>query len=102
MNIKLEPHRSFGKAIVKVGRQGRLTYNYYMLVDVCERLYEFQTEDAIDWVDFNIWKPNCKGFDISFNRNDKSIGHKITATGCLKKAARKRSIRPTRKIPKKS
>lgn len=102
MNIKLEPHRLFKKAIVKVGRQGRLTYNYYMLVDVCERLYEFTTEDAIDWVDFNICNLAPMGFDVSFAVSARSIGHKITATGCLKKAARKRSISSTRKIPKKN
>jgi len=102
MNIKLEPHRSFGKAIVKVGRQGRLTYNYYMLVDVCERLYELPTEDAVEWVDYNICNLAPMGFDISFAVSARSIGHKITATGCLKKAARKRSIPAARKIPKKS
>lgn len=51
--IKLEPHKDFKKAIVKRNK-GVLTYSYHKLIDVCIDLYGLTTEDAIEWVDYNI------------------------------------------------
>lgn len=68
-NIKLEPHKVFKKAIVKVGTQGRLEYGYYLLIDVCQDHYELNHEDAVEWVDYNICGLAPNGFSISYNEN---------------------------------
>jgi hypothetical protein len=52
--IKIEPHKHFKKAIHKVRRDGYITYDYWGMVEVCEKLYEMNTEDAIEWVEYNI------------------------------------------------
>lgn len=52
--IRIEPHRSFKKAIHKVRKDGYITYNYWGLVEVCEHIYEMNQEDAIEWVEYNI------------------------------------------------
>jgi hypothetical protein len=52
--IRIEPRKHFDKAIVKVRRDGYITYDYWGLVRVCERLYDFQQDDAIEWVEYNI------------------------------------------------
>jgi hypothetical protein len=72
-NIKLEPHKEFKKAIVKVCR-GRLTYGYYLLIDVCQQHYELEFDDAVEWVDYNIVGLACNGFNISYNQNASAIG----------------------------
>jgi hypothetical protein len=69
-NIKLEPHKVFKKAIVKVGRQGRLEYGYYLLIDVCQDYYDLEYEDAVEWVDYNICGLSVNGFNISYNENE--------------------------------
>lgn len=73
-NIKLEPHKVFKKAIVKVGSQGRLTYGYYLLVDLCMDHYELGLDDAVEWVDYNIVGLAINGFNISYNLNATAIG----------------------------
>ena len=52
--IRIEPHTQFKKAIHKVRKDGYITYNYWGMVDVCERLYDITKEDAREWVDYNI------------------------------------------------
>jgi hypothetical protein len=54
MNIKLEPHGQFQKAIQAVRPDGRLVYNYWRLIEVCQDLYGFTSEDATEWVEYNI------------------------------------------------
>jgi hypothetical protein len=72
-NIKLEPHKVFKKAIVKVGNQGRLEYGYYLLIDVCQDHYNLEYEDAVEWVDYNICGLAPNGFSISYNENETPI-----------------------------
>jgi len=52
--IKLEPHKAFKKAIVHKTKRGLITYNYYMLIEVCVELYDFDYENAQEWVEYNI------------------------------------------------
>ena len=52
--IRIEPHKQFKKAIHKVRRDGYITYNYWGMVEVCEKLYDISLEDAREWVDYNI------------------------------------------------
>lgn len=52
--IRIEPHTHFREAIYKTRRDGYITYNYWGMVKVCEKLYEMNTEDAIEWVEYNI------------------------------------------------
>lgn len=72
-NIKLEPHKIFKKAIVKVGKQGRLEYGYYLLIDVCQEYYKLDYEDAVEWVDYNICGLAVNGFNISYNENETPV-----------------------------
>lgn len=64
--IKIEPHKNFKKAIVGVDKRGRYVYGYEMLVEVCEDLYKFNREDALDWVDYNIVNLAVNGFKIKY------------------------------------
>lgn len=66
MNIKLEPHKHYAKAIQKVRPSGRLVYNYWKLIDVTQDLYDLSREDAIEWTDFNILGLEPVGMDISY------------------------------------
>jgi hypothetical protein len=68
MNIKLEPHGQFQKAIQAVRPDGRLVYNYWRLIEVCQDLYGFTSEDATEWVEYNICGLACNGFDIRYAR----------------------------------
>lgn len=52
--IRIEPAKHFDKAIYKTRRDGYITYDYWGLVEVCQNIYEFDTEDAIEWVEYNI------------------------------------------------
>lgn len=52
--IRIEPHTHFREAIHKTRRDGYITYDYWGMVKVCERIYEMNTEDAIEWVEYNI------------------------------------------------
>lgn len=65
MNIKLEPHSAFKKAIVRVSKKGRITYSYNKLIKVCMKLHSWDYETAVDWVDFNICGMTCMGFNVS-------------------------------------
>ena len=48
MNIKLEPHAQFKRAIQAVRPSGRLVYNYWRLIEVCQDLYEMSPDDAVE------------------------------------------------------
>ena len=52
--IRIEPHRSFKKAIHKVRKDGYIIYDYWKLVEVCMLLHDESMEDAIEWVEYNI------------------------------------------------
>lgn len=95
MNIKLEPHAQFKRAIQAVRPSGRLVYNYWRLIEVCQDLYEMTEEDAAEWVDYNICGLAVNGFDIRYARLPAGIGHaETTATG----RARKRRRGKTKKV----
>lgn len=64
--IRLEPHARFRKAIVRKSKNGTLTYNYYLLIEVCMKLHGFDQEEATDWVEFNIVSLAINGFKISY------------------------------------
>jgi hypothetical protein len=64
--IKLEPHTAFKKAIVKTDDKGYITYNYFKLIDVCMKLYEWDEDTAQEWVDYNIVNLAVNGFKISY------------------------------------
>jgi hypothetical protein len=66
MNIKLEPHALYKKAIYKVGRNNRLTYAYDKLIEVCMEENDFSYEDAVEWVDYNITGLSPMGFSIHY------------------------------------
>jgi hypothetical protein len=66
MNIKLEPHKHYAKAIQKVRPSGRLVYNYWKLIDVTQDLYDLSREDAVEWTDYNILGLEPNGMDISY------------------------------------
>ena len=70
MNIKLEPHKEFSKAIQRVKPSGRLVYNYWKLIEVCQDLYDLSREDAIEWTDFNILGLEPMGMDVSYAEPD--------------------------------
>jgi len=89
MNIKLEPHAQFKRAIQSVRPSGRLVYNYWRLIKVCQDLYGFSDEDATEWVDYNICGLACNGFDIRYARLPAGAGHaETTATGRARKPRR--------------
>jgi hypothetical protein len=69
MNIKLEPHKEFKKAIVRRSKKGRITYNYYALIEVCEKIYELSAEDAVEWVDYNILGLAPMGFGVDYKQD---------------------------------
>jgi hypothetical protein len=92
MNIKLEPHAQFKRAIQSVRPDGRLVYNYWRLIDVCRDLYQMTDEDAAEWVDYNISGLACNGFDIRYARLP--YGRRpaeTTATGRARKPRRGKS-----------
>jgi len=74
MNIKLEPHAQFKRAIQAVRPSGRLVYNYWRLIEVCQDLYGLSPEDAVEWVDYNICGLAVNGFDIRYARLPAGIG----------------------------
>ena len=92
MNIKLEPHAKFKQAIQAVRPDGRLVYNYWRLIEVCEDLYEMTREDAVEWVDYNIAGLAVNGFEIRYARLPAGSGYaETTATGRARKPRRKKS-----------
>lgn len=64
--IRLEPHSSFKKAIIKKAKNGCLTYDYYKLIEVCMEMQHWSQEEAQEWVDFNIVGLACNGFKIHY------------------------------------
>lgn len=68
MNIKLEPHARFKRAIQSVRPSGRLVYNYWRLIEVCQDLYKMTPEDATEWVEYNICGLAVNGFEIRYAR----------------------------------
>lgn len=68
MNIKLEPHKEFSKAVQRVKRSGRLVYNYWKLIEVCQDLYDLSRDDAVEWVEFNILRLEPYGMDVCYNQ----------------------------------
>lgn len=91
MNIKLEPHAQFKRAIQAVRPSGRLVYNYWRLIEVCQDLYEMSPDDATEWVDYNICGLAVNGFDIRYARLAPGRGHaETTATGRARKPRRRK------------
>lgn len=91
MNIKLEPHSRFKRAIQAILPGGRLVYNYWRLIEVCQDLYEMTEEDAAEWVDYNICGLAVNGFEIRYARLPAGSGHaETTATGRARKPRRKK------------
>lgn len=89
MNIKLEPHAQFKRAIQAVRPSGRLVYNYWRLIEVCQDLYEMTPGDATEWVDYNICGLAVNGFEIRYARLAPGAGHAdTTATGRARKPRR--------------
>jgi hypothetical protein len=86
MNIKLEPHKEYSKAIQKVRPNGRLVYNYWKLIEVTQDLYEMSPEDAIEWTDFNILGLEPNGMDVCYTQpGDNWKPAPTTPTGRAKK-----------------
>lgn len=62
--IRIEPRKKYDKAILGRTKDGRLIYSYYRLVEVTidimyaknDSLYltEDETDQAVEWVDYNI------------------------------------------------
>jgi hypothetical protein len=89
MNIKLEPHARFKRAIQAVRPSGRLVYNYWRLIEVCQDLYEMTEEDAVEWVDYNICGLAVNGFEIRYARlSPGAPPADTTATGRARKCRR--------------
>lgn len=89
MNIKLEPHARFKRAIQAVRPSGRLVYNYWKLIEVCQDLYDLSREDAIEWTDFNILGLEPMGMDVSYAEPDgRWKPAPTTATGRARKRRR--------------
>lgn len=86
MNIKIEPHAQFKRAIQAVRPSGRLVYNYWRLIEVCQDLYDMSPDDAVEWVDYNICGLAVNGFDIRYARLPAGSGHaETTPTGRARK-----------------
>ena len=52
--IQIEPVKLFDKAIHKRLPSGYIIYDYWKLIKICHKLYGGTTEDARDWVEYNI------------------------------------------------
>ena len=64
--IRLEPRKEFDKAIVRKSKDGCLTYNYFLLIEVCMEMNDWDDEEAADWVEYNIVGLAINGFKISY------------------------------------
>ena len=64
--IQLEPHKAFNKAVVRKGKDGFITYNYFKLIEVCKELHGWDDEVAQEWVDYNVVGLAVNGFKISY------------------------------------
>jgi len=64
--IKLEPHTAFKKAIVRTSKDGCHTYNYYLLIDVCMKMNDWDCETAVEWVEYNMVRLAPYGFKVSY------------------------------------
>ena len=71
--IKLEPHSEYKKAISRRDRNGCITYNYDLLVNVTARVYDMPYDEAVEWTDYNICGLTCNGFKISYARPRKRV-----------------------------
>lgn len=52
--IRIEPRKSYDKAIVRKLKSGKLVYSFNKLVKVTMEEYSISKEDAEEWVDFHI------------------------------------------------
>jgi hypothetical protein len=52
--IRIEPRKSYDKAIVRKLKSGKLVYSYYKLIEITMKNYSLSEDDAEQWVDFNI------------------------------------------------
>lgn len=52
--IRIEPRKSYDKAIVRQLKSGKLVYSYYKLIKITMKEYTISEEDAEQWVDFHI------------------------------------------------
>ena len=71
--IQIEPHDHFKKAILRKSNS-YFVYSYYKLIYVCMELYNFNLDEAIEWVDYNIVPLSPMGFTINYS--DKYIDNK--------------------------
>ena len=73
--IKIEPSELYDLAVIKKAKNGMLTYSWYRLVEVCAYEYGFGTEDAEDWVEYNILGHKGSGESQRFKVSN-SLRHK--------------------------
>ena len=68
--IRLEPSKSYDKAIVGVSKDGYIKYSYWKLIAVTSELYSISDDEARDWVDFNTLGVNNEQscFKVSYRR----------------------------------
>jgi len=52
--IRIEPRKSYDKAIVRKLKSGKLIYSFDKLVLITMKEYDLSVEDSIEWVDYNI------------------------------------------------
>ena len=52
--IRIEPRKSYDKAIVRKLKSGKLIYSFDKLVLITMKEYDMSVEDSIEWVDYNI------------------------------------------------
>jgi hypothetical protein len=52
--IRIEPRKSYDKAIVRKLKSGKLVYSFNKLVQITMDEYSISNEDAKEWVDFHI------------------------------------------------
>ena len=64
--IRLEPSKEFDKAIVRRSKDGCLTYNYDLLIEVCMKMHKWDWDTAQEWVDYNIVSLAINGFKVSY------------------------------------
>ena len=67
--IILEPHEEFKEAIVGV-RKGHYVYCYLKLINVFLKHNEdWNTQDAVEWIDYNVAGLSQIGLKIRYPRN---------------------------------
>ena len=64
--IRLEPSKEFDKAIVRSSKDGCLTCNYDLLIEVCMKMHKWDWDTAQEWVDYKIVNLAINGFKASY------------------------------------